>query len=391
MKRVRYKIVNRKKRILTMMADLVGHILFFPFRFFVEPAPVRPEAVERILLIRTAYLGDVIMTLPMLKPLKERFPKASITVLTSSGGREILRYNPHVDDVIAYEPFWFYPSPFLGYLTFLAEFRKRRFDLVIEARADLRDLLFLVFPARSKAKLSYAVGGGRYFLTHAAPYEERKHKVEYHLDLVRYLGGRTDSIHWGINLTEAEKEDVARLLRESGISGPYLCVHPGGRLPLKRWPSDRCAQLYDRMIDRFQLPLVLLAAESETEGVGEIIGMMRNRPKTLAGNTTIRQLSGVIAGAALLVCNDSAPMHIAAASGTTTVAIFGPSKSVETGPFGTGHLVVEKALACRATCDESHCRNSTHHACMEAITVEDVFRAVERQMDRTVRRCSEMR
>ena len=129
-----YKIVNRKKRILTLMADLVGHVLFFPVRFFVEPAPILPEAVERILLIRTAYLGDVIMTLPMLKPLKERFPKASITVLTSSGGREILWYNPHVDDVIAYEPFWFYPSRFRGYLTFLSGFRKRSFDLVIEAR-----------------------------------------------------------------------------------------------------------------------------------------------------------------------------------------------------------------------------------------------------------------
>ena len=79
------------------------------------------------------------------------------------------------------------------------------------------------------------MGGGRCFLTHVAPYEGRKHKVEYHLDLVRYLGGRTDSIQWGIWLTEAEKEDVAQLLRKSGVSEPYLCVHPGGRLPLKRW------------------------------------------------------------------------------------------------------------------------------------------------------------
>ena len=381
-----YKIVNRKKRILTLMADLVGHTLFFPFRFFVATAPIRPNAVGRILLIRTAYLGDVIMTLPMLKPLRERFPKASITVLTSSVGREILRYNPYVDDVIVYEPFWFYPSRFRGYLTFLSGFRKRRFDLVIEARADIRDLLFLVFPARSKAKFSYAVGGGRYFLTHVAPYEERKHKVEYHLDLVRYLGGRTDSIQWGICLTETEKEDVAKLLWESGISGPYLCVHPGGRLPLKRWPSDRWAVLCDRMIDRFQLPLLLLSAESETEWVGKIITMMRNRPRTLAGMTNIRQLSGVIARASLLVCNDSAPMHIAAALGTPTVAIFGPSKSVETGPFGAGHLVVEKDFPCRAACDESRCTNRKRNACMEAITVENVFQAVERQMNRT-RRC----
>jgi len=377
-----YKIVNRKKRILTLISDLVGHVLFFPFRFFVEPAPIRPNAVGRILLIRTAYLGDVIMTLPILKPLKERFPKASVTVLTSSGGREILQNNPYVDDVIVYEPFWFYPSRFRGYLTFLSGFRKRSFDLVIEARADIRDILFLVLPARSKAKLSYAVGGGRYILTHVAPYERRKHKVDYHLDLVRYLGGRTDSIQWGIWLTEAEKEDVAQLLRKSGVSEPYFCVHPGGRLPLKRWPSDRWAILCDRMIDRFQLPLLLLSAGTEIGLVREITGLMRNRPIILAGETTIRQLSGVIAQASLLVCNDSAPMHIAAALGTPTVAIFGPSKSIETGPYGKNHVIVEKEFACRPTCDESRCTNKHHHACMESISVEDVFHVVEKQMDR---------
>ena len=377
-----YKIVNRKKRILTLISDLVGHVLFFPFRFFVEPAPIRPNAVGRILLIRTAYLGDVIMTLPILKPLKERFPKASVTVLTSSGGREILQNNPYVDDVIVYEPFWFYPSRFRGYLTFLSGFRKRSFDLVIEARADIRDILFLVLPARSKAKLSYAVGGGRYILTHVAPYERRKHKVDYHLDLVRYLGGRTDSIRWGICLTEAEKEDVAQLLQKSGVSEPYFCVHPGGRLPLKRWPSDRWAILCDRMIDRFQLPLLLLSAGPEIGLVGEITGLMRNRPIILAGKTTIRQLSGVLAQASLLVCNDSAPMHIAAALGTATVAIFGPSKSIETGPYGKNHVIVEKEFACRPTCDESRCTNKHHHACMESISVEDVFHVVEKQMDR---------
>jgi ADP-heptose:LPS heptosyltransferase len=99
----------------------------------------------------------------------------------------------------------------------------------------------------------------------------------------------------------------------------------------------------------------------------------------LAGKTTIRQLSGVIAKAALLVCTDSAPMHIAAVLGTPTVAIFGPSKSIETRPYGKGHLVIEKDFPCRWSCDEMLCKNKNHHACMEAITVDDVFQAIERQ------------
>jgi ADP-heptose:LPS heptosyltransferase len=289
------------------------------------------------------------------------------------GGREILLNNPYVDDILVYEPFWFYKKPFRDYLKFLGQLRKRRFDLVIETRADIRDILFLVFPARSRIKLSYAVGGGSYFLSHVAPYEKLKHKVEYHLDLVRYLGFSTDSMEWGIYLTTTEKEEVARLLKDSGVSTSFICVHPGGRLPLKRWPTQRCASLYDRMIDRLELPLVILSTGSEIGLVGQIAGMMRNRPILLAGKTTIRQLSGVIAEAALLVCNDSAPMHIAAALGTPTVAIFGPSKSIETRPYFNNSRIVEKDFPCRNNCDETICRHNVYHECMRSITPGEVF------------------
>lgn len=368
-----------------MIADLIGNSLVFPFHPFIEHVPILPEAIRKILLIRTAYIGDVIMTLPMLKPLKERFSGATITVLTSFGGREILLNNPYIDDILVYEPFWFYERPIRDYLKFLGLLRKRRFDITIEARADIRDILFLVFPARSRAKLSYAVGGGSFFLSHVAPYEKLKHKVEYHLDLARFLGCRADSVEWGIYLTETEKEEAERLLRDGCVSTPFICAHPGGRLPLKRWPNYRCASLYDRIIDRFKLPLVLLSDGSETRLAGEIAGMMRNSPVLLAGKTTIRQLSGVIAKAALLVCNDSAPMHIAAALGTPTVAIFGPSKSIETRPYGRGHLVIEKDFPCRRSCDEMRCKNKNHHACMEAITVDDAFEVIERKMALTIR------
>ena len=375
-----YKIVNRKKRFFTMLVDFIGNSIVFPFRPFIEHVPILPETIKQILLIRTAYIGDVVMTLPMLKPLKDRFSGASIAVLTSWGGREILLNNPYVDDVLVYEPFWFYKRPLKNYFTFLGLLRKRRFDLVIEARADIRDILFLALPARSRAKVSYAVGGGGFLLSHVTPYERLKHKVEYHLDLVRFLGCSTDFVEWGVYLSETEKAEVERLLRDNSVSTPFICAHPGGRLLLKRWPTHRCASLYDRMIDRFGLPLVLLSAGSEIGLAGEIASMMRNRPILLAGKTTIRQLSGVIAKAALLVCNDSAPMHIAAALGTPTVAIFGPSKSIEPRPYGKGHLVIEKDFSCRWSCDEIRCKNEKHHACMEAITVDDVFQAIERKI-----------
>jgi lipopolysaccharide heptosyltransferase II len=373
-----YKIVNRKKRVLTILADGLFNLMTVPVRLFKKKnKPIRPEDIKQILLIRTAYVGDVIMTLPMLKPLKERFSNASIVFLTSSGGREIVLNNPYVDDILVYEPFWFYNSSFLDYFKFLGQLRKRRFDLAIEARADIRDILFLVFPSRSKKKLSYSVGGGGSFLSHVVPFEKVKHKVEYHLDLARFLECDTSILNWGVYTTKAEKEEIEQLLAYNGVSSPFICVHPGSRLPLKRWPLDRCASLYDRVIDETGLPLVVLGARSEMEIVNEVVALMKNRPVVLAGRTSIRQLYEVIARAQLLICNDSAPMHMAAAAKTPTVAIFGPSKSVETGPYGNRFRVVEKDFSCRMNCDESVCSHHPYHECMHSIGSEEVYAAVK--------------
>jgi lipopolysaccharide heptosyltransferase II len=372
-----YKIVNRKKRVLTILADGLFNLITFPVRPFVKKnKPIRPEDIQKILLIRTAYIGDVIMTLPMLKPLKERFPDAAITFLTSSGGREIVLNNPYVNDILVYEPFWFYAGSFIEYLKFLRQLRRRRFDLVIEARADIRDILFLVLPSRSGAKLSYAVGGGGCLLSHVVPFEKVKHKVEYHLDLARFLKCDTSVLHWGVCTTAAEKEEVKQLLTHNSVSSPFICVHPGSRLPLKRWPLDRCAKLYDRLIEEIGLPLVILGSGSELEIVNEVVALMKNRPVVLAGKTSVRQLYEVIARAQLLICNDSAPMHMAAAAGTPTVAIFGPSKSVETGPYGNRFRVVEKNCSCRGNCDESVCNHHLYHECIQSITPDDVYDAV---------------
>jgi ADP-heptose:LPS heptosyltransferase len=379
-----YKIINRKKLIAVVTVDTIGKALFAPLRLF-RKRELLLENIRDILVIRTAYIGDVIMTLPILKPLKERFPGTRITFLTASSAQDILRNNPYVDEVLTYDAFWFYPTPKADYLKFLSGFRKRAFDLVIEARADIRDISLLTWPAKARYKLSYDVGGGAYLLTHVAPYRELKHKVEYHLDLIRFLGGSINRVEWGIYLTENEKQNTRKLLKEHGIEGPYVCAHPGARLSLKRWPMERCAELYDRIIENFDLPLVILGAKDEKELADGIAVRMERKPVVLAGKVDLRGLAGILADSALFICNDSAPMHVAASMGTPTVSIFGPSKSVETSPYGNASIVVEKDFSCRYSCDESSCRFVRYHACMLDIQVQDVYGAVSEILGASLR------
>ena len=138
-----------------------------------------------------------------------------------------------MDEVIAYDPFWFYPSSMRAYGKFIRQMRTRAFDLVIEARADIRDILLLAWPLKARYRLSYDVGGGGYLLTHVVPYPGLKHKVEYHLDLVRYLGYRGNGLEWGVYPSNQEQQRVSAIMAEQGIGQPFIAVHPGSRLSLE--------------------------------------------------------------------------------------------------------------------------------------------------------------
>jgi len=365
-----YKIVNRRKYLLTATADAVLRAVCWPRQFGRRSLPVVPDRVASIMVIRTAYVGDVVMTLPLLKPLRDRFPAAKISFLTSQGAAPLLRNHPHVDEILTYDPFWFYPhSPLRAYLRWVRDIRLRTFDLVIETRADLREILMLVQPLRARCKVSYAVGGGGSLLTHVVPYPGLKHKVEYHLDLARFLGCPVGAApRAAIHLTAAEWQRVDSLLAERRLGGGFVALHPGSRRPLKKWSTAGWAEVGASLVAETGLPLALLGAAADEADVRQIAGLLRPPVVSLVGQLSLRDLAGVLARARLLICHDSGPMHIAAAMQTPVVAIFGPSKSAETAPYGTAHRVVEVVCDCRAACDEARCRNPLGHVCMQAIT-----------------------
>ena len=242
-----YKIINKKKLYATIAADIVGTLACAPARLCMRREEIRPAEVKEILLIRTAYIGDVVMTLPLLKPLRERFPQARISFLTATRAAAVLENNPYLDEIVRYDPFWFYPTPKAGYRSFVRELRRTPYDLVIEARGDIRELLFLVRPLKARHKVGHDVGGGGYLLTDVVPYGGLKHKVEYHLDIARHLGCPDGPVEWGVYLGGEEQKSVDEVLGRAGIAGAFVALHPGSRLPLKRWFPERYAALCDEL------------------------------------------------------------------------------------------------------------------------------------------------
>jgi ADP-heptose:LPS heptosyltransferase len=283
-----YKIINKKKKIATILFDLIGYIIWAPLNLFQKPNffPQRAN-IREILVIRTAYIGDVVMTLPLLKHLKALYPKAGISFLTCSAAKDLFLNNPYIADVLTYDAFWFYPralkEALKNYWGFLKKLRSKQYDLVIEARADIRDILLLAYPAKARYRISYKVGGGGYLLTHIVPYKKLKHRVEYHLDIARFMGANVDGVEWGIILTAKEKTTAGNLLAGAGIAETDFLVgiHPGGRKKLKSWNMDKFAQLADRLICDYGAKIVFSGSAQERELVDNIINKMKHKALNL--------------------------------------------------------------------------------------------------------------
>jgi ADP-heptose:LPS heptosyltransferase len=325
-----YKIINRKKRIAVKTIDFFLRPLFYIREKITGQhhsilAPADFPKIKKILILRTAYIGDVVMTLPVLNPLRTAFPNAELSFLTSHSAAPILANHPAVDKVIPYDAFWFYSQPkkiaYKKYLEIIKQLQQEQFDLVIDFRGDIRDIFFLAYRSQAKYRISYGSGGGAYWLTQVVPLREIKHRVQFHLDILRELNIPVKEDIPKIYLTETEKQNALTKLNSLGINpnqDVIIGIHPGARMPLKRWEPSRYAELINR-ISQSNLGKIVLFASPELS--------IADFEKTVIpiANLTLRELAVVLSYCRVLICNDSAPMHIAAAVGTKCLAIFGPS------------------------------------------------------------------
>ena len=328
------------------------------------------------------------MTMPILKPLKIACPQAEITMLVPSSAAPLLEQHPYCNKVIAWNAPWFYPVSQIGNLSYQQmrmQLRKEKYDLIIEARGDIRDITVLTFAVRAKYRLSYGYGGGEYLLTHTAPYPEIIHKVDGHLNLIRHIGvpvlpdDKTMKVYLANNEIRVAKETLSKMgIPENSV---IIGIQPGGRKALKSWSPDKYGALAKWLSTEYNAQIVVTGTAEESALLEQMQQSTGVPLYLLAGKTTIRELAAILSVCHLFICNDSAPMHLAAAVNTPTLAIFGPSKSLETAPYGDIHQVVELDYPCRWTCDEDQCYYKNYQECLTALPVELVTEKARMMLD----------
>lgn len=335
-------------------------------------------APERVLVIKLRYLGDVLLSTPVLTFLRAAFPRASLSILVNPGTEAMVATNPHLDEVLIVERA---ASP-LRQLHFALALRRRRFDLVVDLTdGDRAAILSRLTGAAIRVGFNRGNRWRGRLYTHLVPVRQQPIPiVRQHLMALETVGISVASSPPVLKVRAADESAAVSALASVEITPDerFVAMHPGARWWFKSWPADRFASLIDYVQGKLGVKVVLLGSPADQEAAGAIMDRVETGSRSLVGRLALLELAALLKRAALFVGNDSGPMHIAAAVGAPVIGLFGPSDPTMWGPAGQGHTVFYKGIDCRP-CFPGGCVRGEQN-CMRLIALDEVIPAVERML-----------
>lgn len=330
------------------------------------------EEIQNVLVIKLRAIGDVLLSTIVTKNLRTAFPHARIDFLTERPNRDVLIGNKFIDEIVVFDR-----SP-LNSLKTLVDLRRRDYDLVIDLFGNPRSAMMAV-ASGAEYRVGYAFRGRRYaYNILVQPRGDSVHNTEFNLDALSSIGVEISDRRIYFPLSLESERFAERFLEEHQLNGQVIiALNPAGGWYTKRWRLERFAELADRMIEKFDTKVVLIWGPGEYQDVQELKSSMR-REAIIPPATNLKELGGLLKKCAVLVTNDSGPMHIAAAVGTPVVAIFGPTSPKLQGPYGVHHVIVRNEKLDCLECNLTKC--PIGNVCMTELTVDEVMRGVERML-----------
>ena len=337
------------------------------------------EKCARALVIKLRHHGDVLLASPVISLLKNREPRIEVDALVYDDTAPMLEGHPALARLFLVGRKWKND----GWLSRLArerklfgELRERRYDLVVHLSEQPRGAwLARALGARFSVAPSMR-GRGRFWaksFTHFYPIAARRHQVDVNLDALRRIG--IQPLPEQKRVVFVPGVDAERKVDALIEGKPFIHIHPASRWRFKCWPADRNAELVERLTsDGYRVVLTAAPDRDELAFVEEILRKTNSKPLNLAGKLSIKELGALTARSRLFVGVDSMPMHLAAAMGTPTVALFGPSGELEWGPWNVAQRVLTSAHACRP-CGLDGCGGGKVSECLTTLPVDAVHAA----------------
>lgn len=322
----------------------------------------------KLLVRATNWVGDAIISVPALREIRRVDPSAQITILARPWVAGLYRREDFCDDVMLYEG---------GRGAVAARLRERRFDCAI-LLPNAFDAALVTWLARIPRRIGYAREGRSLLLTAAIPVprpgEIPAHQRYYYLELLRRAGWIDTFPECAEIRLRADPEAGRSLLREFGVrSGRVIGVSPGAQnSQAKQWFPERFAAVASKLAKEWEAEVAVFGTAAESELCGQVAGLIGPQAHNLGGRTTLEQFLDLAAACLVFVTNDSGSMHVAAAVGVPTVAVFGPTNVEATGPSSSLAQVVQVPVEC-SPCEYRRC--PIDHRCMTRLQPEMVLAA----------------
>jgi len=314
-----------------------------------EPTPAQPANQPRkICFIQTAFLGDAVLTLPLLSKTHELLPQAEITVVARHDTADIFRSRPEVTHVLVDT------KKQKGLLAstkeLAAELKKGGYDAIISPHRSFRSGLLAKFSG-APLRIGFHTSAGRFFYNKLVPFSWLLHDAERNLSLLTPLApqGQTP-MPVSMKESAAPAQTVLAKLAAQGLAEDALLIgiNAGSAWPTKQWPAEYFAKAMRMISEKTNAAFVLVGGKGDAklyEGIASASGV---KALNWAGATSLPELMALMPHLSLFITNDSGPMHIATAFKVPTLALFGPTtRELGFFPYGEGHRVLEAQLNCR--------------------------------------------
>lgn len=340
------------------------------------------QQFKNILIVRTDRLGDIVLTTPAIKALREAYPQARITLLVSPSTLEVIKDNPYLDEIRVDDRQGKHKGLF-GFCKLIGELRSRKFDLVIVYHTKKRTNLFC-FLAGIPYRIGYKNNKFGSLLNWPLKDERHlgnKHESEYCLDVLRAMGIEIKTKEFYVSLDPKSEAWVDEFCRRNNLNQGqrFIAIHIGSSDPARRWPTYRYAELIDKLaadpINRF----VIVGDPSLAADGNDIIKRSKTSIISTIGQTNLSQLVSLINRCDLLISNDSGPVHLASGLYRPVVSIFTRNQPginpTRWGPLGPKTAVVAVPEDSSISFAKSRKMDTQF---LELIEAQQVFEVVDR-------------
>lgn len=355
-----------------------------------SPSSVRRSAGPRVLIIRPSALGDVSRTVPALVTLRHAMPDAQIDWLVHEAYADVIRHHPDLNGLVTFPrkrfgAIGYNPAAAAEALRWSRDLRSNHYDIVFDLQGLLRSGLFTRLTAAPR-RVGFANAREFAWLGYNRRHtiDPKQHTVDRMLSLLE-AEGIPPQHDTTLYLGHDDEQWLDGWLEQQGITGPYACLAPTARWRCKCWPIENYAAISQRLLDSNIAGnrLVVLAAPDEHQAVAPLLDQLGGDRRVVVPQTTVGQMMAILSRSRLLVCNDSAPLHIAVGFKCPIAAIFGPTDPALVGPYHCDDTVLRPTAASASNSGRmDYRRHRDDQSLIAQVSIDEVWEKVREQLDR---------